>query len=252
MKKILIRADDLGFSRGINLGIADCVRAGLIQSIGLMPNMENAEEGVKMLKGYDVCLGQHTNICAGKPLSDPSLIPSLVQENGEFRTSKEYRENFRNGNDIVDVDEAVIEIEAQYQRFKELVKAEPSYFEGHAIASVNFMKALSIVAQRHGLKMFPVGFEPKPMPYEDKLLRMTIDSMGSDYDPYVSLKKLILDQDESVIDIFVAHPGYLDAYILRASSLTVNRAKEVEMLTDKEFVNWVRSQNIELITYSQI
>ncbi|MBQ2656933.1 MAG: ChbG/HpnK family deacetylase [Erysipelotrichaceae bacterium] len=252
MKKILIRADDLGFSRGINLGIADSVRAGLIQSVGLMPNMENAQEGVEMIKDYGVCLGQHTNICAGRPLSDPKLIPSLVQENGEFKTSKEYRENFGNGNDIVDVNEAVIEIEAQYQEFKKLTGEKPHYFEGHAIASMNFMKALSIVAQKHDLKMFPVGFDAKPMQYADKLLRMTIDSMGPDYDPYASLKKLVMDEDESVIDIFVAHPGYLDAYILKVSSLTVNRTKEVEMLTDPEMIRWINNQKVELITYDEL
>ncbi|MBR3251653.1 MAG: ChbG/HpnK family deacetylase, partial [Erysipelotrichaceae bacterium] len=57
MKRILIRADDLGFSRGINLGIADTVKAGLIRSIGVMTNMEEAASGVEMIKGYDVCLG---------------------------------------------------------------------------------------------------------------------------------------------------------------------------------------------------
>lgn len=252
MKKILIRADDLGFSRGINLGIADCVKAGLVRSVGLMPNMPDAADGVCMLKGYDVCLGQHTNICAGRPMMEPSLIPSLVQDDGSFKTSKEYRSAFKAGNDIVNTDEAVLEIEAQYQRFKELTEEEPHYFEGHAIASNNFMKALSIVAEKHGLKIFPVSFDSKPIQYENKLLRMTIDSMRPDYDPYVSLKKLILDEDESITDIFVAHPGYLDAYILKTSSLTVNRALEVEMLTDADFIKWIMQQNLELISYDNL
>ncbi|MBR2577593.1 MAG: ChbG/HpnK family deacetylase [Erysipelotrichaceae bacterium] len=252
MKRILIRADDLGFSRGINLGIADTVKAGLIRSIGVMTNMEEAASGVEMIKGYDVCLGQHTNICAGWPLSDPSLIPSLVQENGEFRTSKEYRENFKNGNDIVNVDEAVIEIEAQYEEFKRLTSEEPHYFEGHAIASANFMKALAIVAEKHQLKMPPMSFDAKEMEFNGKQFRMHIDSMAPDYDPYVSLKKLVLDPDEDIIDVFVAHPGYLDAYILRVSSLTVNRAKEVEMLCDPKMIDWIRQQNVELITYDEL
>ena len=49
MKRILIRADDLGFSRGINLGIADTVKAGLIRSVGVMANMEEAASGVEMI-----------------------------------------------------------------------------------------------------------------------------------------------------------------------------------------------------------
>lgn len=252
MKKVLIRADDLGFSRAINLGIADSVKGGLIRSIGIMPNMPEAENGYKLVKGNDICFGQHTNICAGKPLSDSALIPSLVDDRGYFKTSKEYRSAFSRGEDIVNVDEAVIEIEAQYQKYKEIVKDEPHYFEGHAIASGNFFKALEIVGERHGLRMFPVSFDSKPMNFEGKKLRMTIDSMGPEYDPYSSLRKLILDEDKDVIDIFVAHPGYLDAYIIRNSSLTVNRTKEVEMLTDDNFVKWVKDQKAELITYDNL
>ena len=76
MKKILIRADDLGYSEGINYGIAKSVREGIIKSVGIMTNMPAAEQGLKLLVDIDVCYGQHTNICIGKPLSDPKLIPT--------------------------------------------------------------------------------------------------------------------------------------------------------------------------------
>ena len=38
--KILIRADDVGYSRAVNYGIADSVWNGIIRSVGIMPNME--------------------------------------------------------------------------------------------------------------------------------------------------------------------------------------------------------------------
>ena len=79
MRKLLIRADDFGFSEGVNYGIAKTVYDGLIQNVGLMPNMEAATHGVSLLRGTKVCLGQHTNLCVGKPISDPALIPSLVE-----------------------------------------------------------------------------------------------------------------------------------------------------------------------------
>ena len=65
MKKILIRADDLGYSEGINYGIAKSVREGIIKSVGIMTNMPAAEQGLKLLADIDVCYGQHTNICIG-------------------------------------------------------------------------------------------------------------------------------------------------------------------------------------------
>ena len=91
MKRLMVRADDLGYSKGINYGIYECVKQGVIKNIGFMVNMPDSIEGYELVKNYDICLGQHTNICVGKPVCDPTLIPSLVQENGEFKTSKDYR-----------------------------------------------------------------------------------------------------------------------------------------------------------------
>lgn len=62
MKRLLIRADDLGYSRGANYGIVDSVRGGLVGSVGVMTNMESVDHGLELLDGLDVCLGQHTNI----------------------------------------------------------------------------------------------------------------------------------------------------------------------------------------------
>lgn len=75
--KLIIRADDLGFSEAVNLGILKSVKDGLINSVGIMPNIVYAEHGYSLIKDENIALGQHTNICAGKPLTDPKLIPSL-------------------------------------------------------------------------------------------------------------------------------------------------------------------------------
>ena len=116
--KLIMRADDLGFSEAVNLGIYKAVKDGVITSVGIMTNMEQAYAGYELLKDFDIALGQHTNICAGRPLTDPKLIPSLVQENGEFCSSRKIRNRQV---DTVVVEEAEREIEAQYLRFKEML-----------------------------------------------------------------------------------------------------------------------------------
>ena len=45
MKQLLIRADDLGYSYAVDLGIARSVDEGLVCSVGLMPNIPEAEHG---------------------------------------------------------------------------------------------------------------------------------------------------------------------------------------------------------------
>ena len=143
-----MRADDLSFSEAVNLGILKSVKDGLINSVGIMPNMVYAEHGYSLIKDENIALGQHTNICAGKPLTDPKLIPSLVREDGSFCTSKEIRERQE---DTIDVKECEIETEAQLKRFIEITGRMPDYFEGHAVFSENFFTALKNVAKRHNL-----------------------------------------------------------------------------------------------------
>ena len=146
--KLIMRADDLGFSEAVNYGIEKTIREGVITSVGIMPNMDYAKHGYELIKDYDIALGQHTNICVGKPLTNPKLIPSLVQENGEFCSSKEIRARKE---DLIRVEEAEIEIEAQLQRFIEITGKTPDYFEGHAVFSENFFIALKNVAKKYGL-----------------------------------------------------------------------------------------------------
>lgn len=249
MKRLLIRADDLGFSEGTNYGIAKSVKNGIIRSVGLMPNMPAAQHGFDLMRNENVCLGQHTNICVGKPLTDPALIPSITGEDGEFRPSTAYRAAKE---DFVDLDEVILEIEAQYQRFKEITGREPAYFEGHAVASANFFKGLAIVAKRHGLDYLAMSFDGSPIRFGKADLYMYMDSMKPDYDPFASLVKCMENAHEGGVEMFVCHPGYLDAYILKKSSLTVPRAMEVEMLCSDETKRFIEGQEIELVTYDDL
>ena len=81
MKRLLIRADDIGYSYAVDLGIARSVNEGLVRSVGLMPNMPEAERGWSLVADAGVAVGQHTNVCLGKPCADPALIPSMLNEN---------------------------------------------------------------------------------------------------------------------------------------------------------------------------
>ena len=53
--KIMVRADDLGYSRGVNYGIYDTVKNGVIKNIGFMVNMPDSVEGYELVKGLDIC-----------------------------------------------------------------------------------------------------------------------------------------------------------------------------------------------------
>ncbi len=254
MIRLVIRADDIGYSEAVNYGIMKSVKDGLISSAGLMPNMEFAEHGLKLLEGLDVVIGQHTNVCLGKPCAPAEQIPSLVDENGNLKPSRMFREAMKRGEDFVVTEEAVLEIEAQYRRFKELVGKEPAYFEAHAVASKNLFRALEIVADRYGLPYQMVSFDGTPTLFNKKPVEMLpMGSMSPDYDPFETLKKDIREfAREDMPNVFVCHPGYIDDFLLRNSSLTLNRAKEVAMLCDPAVKQWLDENGVELVNYCDI
>ncbi len=245
--KLIMRADDLGFSEAVNYGILKSIVDGVITSIGMMPNMESAKHGYELVKNLDIALGQHTNICVGKPLSDPALIPSLVQQNGEFCSSKEIRARKE---DSIVVEEAEIEIEAQLQRFIEITGRKPDYFEGHAVFSENFFKALKNVADKHGLFFCNPSID-KEWEKENHLYGLPFFKLDSDglYDPkeYMQDNFQLIKENECSVAIF--HPGYLDQYILTHSSFTKIRAMECDFLCSEWLKQWICDHQIELVNF---
>lgn len=254
MKQLLIRADDVGYSYAVDLGIERSVREGLVRSVGVMPNMPEATHGWSLIADCDIAVGQHTNVCLGAPCADPALIPSLLQCNGEFKSSREYRACYKEGIDFVDFDEAVIEIEAQLARFVQIVGREPEYFEAHAVLSKNLNEAIGHVAHEHGYTYQVPSFDPSAVvPCGGTSVRMVMRSQASGYDPAAAIRETVEEMRDGETVVFVCHPGYLDHYILTHSSLTEDRTKEVDALLDPDLRAWLEGRgDLELIDYRDL
>lgn len=248
--KLIIRADDLGFSEGVNYGILKAIKDGVVTSVGMMTNMPSSKHGYELIKNYDLAIGQHTNICVGKPISDPVLIPSLVNEKGEFCSSKEIRARTK---DTIVVAEAKIEIEAQLKRFIEIVGRKPDYFEAHAVFSDHFFTALKQVAKKHDLfyenPIFDKNWEKEKgivgLPFA------TLDGFGL-YDPKKYMEKHLSLIKSNPCAVAIFHPGYLDEYILKHSSFTLIRAMECDFLCSDWIKKWLSNNQIQLIDFKLI
>ena len=248
MNKILVRADDLGYSEAFNYGLARAVKSGIVRSVGVMTNMEWAEHGVRLLDGTDVTFTVHANICQGKPLTDPALIPSLVGENGEFKDKELYRGAKE---DFVVLEEAVLEVEAQYLRLAELTGRKPYMVEAHAVPSNNFMKAIVLVAQKYGVEHMKFG--PKGPMIGSTTMKFSMDSGNPDYNPFESFKKAAsqpMAEDEAAL--MVLHPGFVDEYVLTTSYITTQRALEVAFAVNPEVPQWCEENDVKLLTYADL
>ena len=243
MTNIIIRADDLGFSEGVNYGIAKAVKEGIVTSVGFMTNMPSIEHGYNLIKDEDIAMGQHTNVCVGRPLCDPSTIPSLVTDSGEFCSSREIRSRHE---DTVVIEEAEREIEAQLQRFIEITGREPDYFEAHAVSSANFFKALKNVAERHGLFYENALMDPEWEKEANIYGLMATPDERNLYDPLAYLNEHLdfIKSHDNVVVIF--HPGYLDQYILDVSSYTVIRPMETAFLVSEDAKAFIKTHQLTL------
>ncbi len=254
MKQLLIRADDIGYSYAVDLGIARSVNEGLVRSVGVMPNMPETARGYSWVADADIAVGQHTNVCLGRPCADPALIPSMLGADGCFHSSREFREHFKRGEELVDFDEACIEIRAQHDRFVEVVGREPDYFEAHAVLNQNLIRAIHTVATELALREQVASFDSAAtVTCGNTPVRMVMESMLPDYDPAASIRHTVEDMADGETVIFVCHPGYLDDFILSNSSLTTPRAKEVDALIDPELRAWLEAQpDLRLIDYRDL
>lgn len=244
--KLIMRADDLGISKAVNYGIYEAIRNGVISCAGLMPNMDTAQHGYDLLKELDVCLGQHTNISLGYPVSDPLLIPSLVNQQGRFYTSHEI--NHRK-EDTIDIKECELEIEAQLQRFIEITGKYPDYFEGHAVFSSHYFQALENVAKRHHLFFVNPMDEEWVKIHNIQCLPFAKRDDNGLYSPYEYLKEHLEDIKNNTCTVIVFHPGYIDQYLLEHSSYTLIRPMECEFLCSQWLKKIINKNHIEVVSF---
>jgi hopanoid biosynthesis associated protein HpnK len=82
-RQLVVNADDFGISRGVNRGIVEAHRDGVVTSASLMANAPSAEDALTRAAIYpDLGLGLHLTLTAGVPLCRPEHIPTLVDGEG--------------------------------------------------------------------------------------------------------------------------------------------------------------------------
>lgn len=109
--KLIINADDFGFSESINNGIIDAYNEGLISSTTIMINMPYAEDAIlKWKENNSLGLGLHINLTQGSPISNN--VNSLVDDKGIFHKHRKVE------NEEVEVtyEDAYAEIKAQIEK----------------------------------------------------------------------------------------------------------------------------------------
>lgn len=86
--RTIINADDFGWDTDATEAIIQLARLGCISSTTIMANLVNPDDLDRIMENPAISTGIHLNLIAGKPLSDPEQIYSIVNpEDGAFFTS---------------------------------------------------------------------------------------------------------------------------------------------------------------------
>lgn len=255
MKKIIINADDFGMSEAFNHGLIKAYKDGIVSSTTIMINMQAAEHAITLAKDYPkFFIGLHVNFVLGKPCADSKLIPSMIDENGNFYRSREYRLGKR----IITYDEAKIETMAQIERFKQLTGHYPEHIEGHAVWNKEIDKAFADIAKEKGIHASVFSSEEcKSQGYLKTISIKTPEYMemlnrGTEVDNFTNNDFGILDLKEDEVLELHFHPGYVDQFILDNSSLTIARCKDLKTLCDEKLKKWIKDNDIELISFEDL
>lgn len=88
MKALILNADDFGLTPGINEGIVQAHREGILTSTTLMANAPAFDDAVRRAKENPLLgVGVHLVLIDGRPVSPPEEVPSLVDDNGRLPQS---------------------------------------------------------------------------------------------------------------------------------------------------------------------
>ena len=128
MKRLIVNADDLGRSPGIDRGIVQAHERGIVTSTTLMANAPGAERAAALARKCPrLDVGVHLVLTYARPLTDPARIPSLVERDGSFPRSP----SAIVGEGRVSGEEALVEYRAQFARAEELLGRRPSHIDTH-------------------------------------------------------------------------------------------------------------------------
>ena len=289
MRSLIVNADDLGWTAGVNRGIAEAHRSGIVTSASLLANGSAFADGVKTareLPGLGV--GVHLNLSDGPPTAPAEQVKSLLNEEAEFSGGPESL-LLRLGTRSLDLKEAEKEWDAQIAKVR-AAGIQPTHLDGHKHVQMlpGLFNVVLRLAKRHNIEAVRVAHEASPLraALNDgsndagvvfkqgvqarglKLLardaRVLAERSGIATTDYfcgiaqtgVMTKAGVLSLLENLPEgstEFMCHPGYADNELKQsATRLQKSRQTELEILTDQEVRKTVAELGIRLINYDHI
>jgi chitin disaccharide deacetylase len=88
LRQLVVNADDLGLTVGVNTGILDAHDRGILTSASLFAHAPATADALHRVRVRpSLGIGVHLALVDGTPMLPPSRVPTLVEDDGRFRAS---------------------------------------------------------------------------------------------------------------------------------------------------------------------
>ncbi len=278
-KFLIVNADDLGLSSGVDRGIVEAHERGIVTSTTALVNLPGAAAGLDLVRrrAPALGLGLHLNLTFGRPLLPVEQVPSLVGTDGRFVGVTRGFFSSRHWH----LAQVRAELEAQLARFVELTGGLPDHLDSHQLVGslspvcravmLDLADAHRLPVRRGGLPGLRVEREPSLGGPNGRALAASLFkswSTGTFMGVYarVSLEPDALEvrffdrgaTPETLLRILgalpdgvtelVCHPGYLDV----PADAYRGRETELRALTDPRVRRKVEERGIRLVTFGEL
>jgi len=155
-RSLLVVADDYGIGPEVSRGILSLMRAGIVTSTVLLVNAPSAAADLHAWtrSGRPGEMGWHPNLNLDGPIARPGDVGSLLDDEGRFASLGRMMGRLLTGR--LRYSELVTELNAQLERFRDLVGHAPPMVNGHKHIHVfpKIRQALVEVLTRHNLRPY--------------------------------------------------------------------------------------------------
>jgi predicted glycoside hydrolase/deacetylase ChbG (UPF0249 family) len=287
LKNLIVNADDLGWTEGVNRGIAEAHRKGLVTSTSLLANGRAFDSALDVARANpELGVGVHLNLSDGRPTAKPEDVRGLLNSAGELEGSPEslLLRIASRGLEPIEVER---EWDAQIQKIRNTGIA-PTHLDGHKHVQMlpGLFEVALRLAKKHGIRAIRVSHEESKLrsilssggeQNTGVLLKQGVQARGlkllardaremADHAGMVTtnyfcgiaqtgvltregMENLLRNLPEGATEL-MCHPGYADEDLKRsATRLQQSRQTELEILTDPGIRKLVATQGIRLISY---
>ena len=276
--RLIVHADDFGISERVNAGVIDAHRNGILTSASIMASAVQFEQAVQLARETpSLDIGVHLTLAEERPLLDPGLIPSLVDDTGCFhRHATVFAKRYAQGK--IDLEDVRRELEAQVAKVMATglpVSHLDSHQHLHMLPGV--LRITRELAIKHGIPCIRYPRETI-RPYMFRRLgqasriaqlavlnifcRLGQKSFTARTDHFVgfyhggalnraNLAEVVAHLPRKGVCELMCHPGHDDPGSERAH-WGYNWPAELEALLDREIAASLRKRGVALISYRDL